>query len=84
MAIDDKAIGVCPVSPDDARELGREMRFTPEDGHVYMYAGLPSNGLVPVPFRSQLYKAFNTTFKLMVFLLEKKKIKTSIYNLEWT
>lgn len=38
-----------------------------------MYADLPSDCLVLVPFRSQLYKAFNTTFKLMVFLLEKKK-----------
>lgn len=42
---------------------------------VSVYTDLPSYGLGLVPFQSQLYKAFNTTFKLMVFLLEKKKIK---------
>lgn len=52
--------------------------------HVSMYAGFPSNGLVLVPLQISAYKAFNTIFKLMVFLLEKKKKKTSIYNLEWT
>lgn len=40
---------------------------------VSVYTDLPSYGLGLVPFQSQLYKAFNTTFKLMVFLLEKKK-----------
>lgn len=72
MTTDDKAVRVCPVSPVDARELGRETQLTLEDGHVYIMLASPPTASSLSPFRSQLYKAFNTTFKLMVFLLEKK------------
>lgn len=62
---------IYPLSGTDAKEPGREIQFPLDE--VYMHTDLPSDCLGLVPFRSQLYKAFNTTFKLMVFLLEKKK-----------
>lgn len=74
MVVDDKESVICLVSVVDAREPGQKIQLALDLG-VSMYADLPSNGLALSPFQSQLYKAFNTTFKLMVFLLEKKKIK---------
>lgn len=65
---------ICLVSGFDAREPGREIQFVLDVG-CFCPLTSPPTALALSPFQAQLYKPFNTTFKLMVFLLEKKKIK---------